>query len=88
MYNQTQSDAVDRMLQIVIESAFRLSAVERNQSNHNGQSEQRKMSRDSSNHKRLQARENASDPVAIGYNLAYDWSRDWHKCSGLIIRRS
>ena len=36
MYNQTQSDAVDRMLQIVIESAFCLSAVEHNQSNHNG----------------------------------------------------
>ena len=55
MYNQTQSDAVDRMLQIVIESAFRLSAVERNQSNHNSQSEQRKMSRDSSNHKQTVA---------------------------------
>ena len=38
--------------------------------------------------KRLQARENASDPVAIGYNLAYDWSRDWRKFSELITRRS
>ena len=38
--------------------------------------------------KRLQARENASDQVAIGFGFGSDWLRRWHEFSGPIMGRT
>ena len=86
----TYSNTNDIVVLCTLEQFPPLSA--QNHCNHNGQSEERKISQranqDLKTSKLPEARENAGDQVVIGFSFVSDWSRERREFSKPITERS
>ena len=88
---------VTKLLLVSVWSAFGLSDVKPNQSNHNGPSAKKENTQNSqwelkvkkaNRLKRGKARENAGDQVVIDFSFASYWLRESRKLFGPITERS